>query len=121
MAIASLLFCTVAGVTIAVLLMPAKPASPYFVSLPISEYDQSQPPAWALEDAKRLTDCFPDDATENASGLTEKVKIAEKLNAIKKGEITRRGDNNVHKLDQKRVFLFHIIGHVAVAQGVVYL
>ncbi len=121
LAIASLLFCTVAGVTIAVLLMPTKPASPYFVSLPISEYDQSQPPAWALEDSKRLMDCFPDDATENASGLTEKVKIIEKLNAIKKGEITRRGDNSVQKLERDRVFLFHIIGHVAVAQGVVYL
>ena len=121
MAVASLLFCTVAGVTIAVLLMPAKPTSPYFVSLPISEYDQSLPPAWALEDAKRLTDCFPPDASEIASGLTEKVKITEKLSAIKKGEITRRGDNSVHKLEHNRVFLFQIIGHAAVAQGAVYL
>jgi hypothetical protein len=118
-----LLIVAVAGVLFGVLLVPARPSSAYLVSVPFSIYeDTSLPPvAFAEQDTKLLADCLPRNA-ENAYNAGELEPLRNKLKAIAEGKIRLEpGESNAKKLEDGQPFIFHVVGHAAVADDAVHI
>lgn len=118
-----LLIVAVAGTLVGILLVPAQPVNAYLVSVPFTLYeDSSLPPvAFAEGDTKLLVDCMAKNA-ENASSAGELEPFRNKLKAIAEGKIRLEpGESNAKKLEDGQPFVFHVVGHAAVANGEVYL
>ncbi|QEL14293.1 hypothetical protein [Limnoglobus roseus] len=117
----ALLIVLVFGALVGILMLPSPPATTYLVSLPLPLYDDPAlpPVAWAAEDAKLLVDCFPGNA-ENAYNTQENFEG--KLQAIGTGKLRADwGDEDRRTLEKGRPFVFHVVGHAAVANGQVYV
>ncbi len=118
-----LLIVAVAGVLLGILLVPAQPVNAYLVSLPFSIYeDTSLPPvAYARQDTELLVDCLPKNA-ENAYNAGELEPLRNKLKAIAEGKIRLEpGESNAKKLEEGQPFIFHVVGHAAVADDAVHI
>ena len=118
-----LLIVAVAGLLLGVLLVPKPPTNAYLVSIPFSIYeDTSFPPvAYAEPDTKLLVDCLPKNA-ENAYNAGELEPLRNKLKAIAEGRIRLEpGEGNGRKLEDGQPFIFHVVGHAAVANDAVHI
>lgn len=118
-----LLIVAIAGILLGILLVPAQPVNAYLVSLPFSIYeDTSLPPvAYARQDAELLVDTLPKNA-ENAYNAGELEPLRNKLKAIAEGKIRLEpGESNAKKLEDGQPFIFHVVGHAALADDAVHI
>lgn len=118
-----LLIVALAGVLLGILLLPTAPVNAYLVSVHFSLYeDTSLPPvAFAEQDTKLLVDCLPKNS-ENAFTAGELEPLRNKLKAIAEGKIRLEpGESNAKTLEEGQPFIFHLVGHAAIANDAVHL
>jgi hypothetical protein len=117
-----LLFVTVAGGLIALILLPAAPVEPYIVSIPIIEYrDSALPPnPWAERDAELLCSIYPEHADNAKANAQSREPFRQKLK-----EIAHLADGwqsfRKDQFNPDRPFILHICAHAATSGDLLYL
>ena len=122
LALATLLFCAVAGVTGGFFLFVGSAKQPYLITIPVENSGPAYPPAAAADaDAEWLSAAFGADDRENArTPGREARKLRDKLKVIRGGSLLPDG-GVVRQLETDRPLVLHVVSHVAASGGQTYL
>ena len=124
LALATLLFCAVAGVAVGLFLFLGAPKPPYFVTLPVEGYGRNYPAAVCAEaDAEWLLKVFEAERRENATNMVrEGGTFRKKLAVLAEGSLLPDGVGTTKRqLEPDRALVIHVVCHAAARDGKVYL
>ena len=124
LALATLLFCGVAGVAAGFIFFLGAAKPPYFVTLPVESYGRNYPAVTAAHaDAEWLLKAFEADRRENATNLViEAGTFRKKLSVLGSGKLLADGVGATERqLEPDRALVIHVVCHAAVRDGKVFL
>ena len=122
LAVATLLFCAVAGVTIGVFLFVGSAKKPYLITVPVDSYENNYPAVPTADaDAALLLEAFEPDRRENAKNFgLGAVKLRVKLQVIRDGRLLPAGALE-RRLETDRALVLHVVCHAATHGGKVFI
>ncbi len=124
LAVATLLFFALAGVTVGVLTYAGAAKKPYLITLPVESYGPDYPAATgAGADGEWLRQVFDPDRREDAANFGRLgSKFREKLRGLGKGSLLPDGVGEAERpLEADRALVVHVACHVAALGEAVYL